>query len=191
MSKIKAPKEKANLRNEKKTIDSFTGEVEQPAEDAYKVDELIPVDSGEREGEDFLLEEETPLDKIASDAEVDAINERINRYTDDETIEDIFKERQKLASGGRQKLEEKLDEHNAQNPKLTADDLDAAWEDSNLSGDESVGGMAPTPGQDEVDNIGAALGITYEDDEPLGGEEKLRERDHKRLEPNGKNMETD
>lgn len=43
--------------------------------------------------------------------------------------------------------------------------------------------MAPTPGQDAVDNIGSALGITYDDDEPLGGEEKLRERDRKRLEP--------
>ena len=183
MSKPKALKEKRQLGTDKNPIDLYTGEVEQFAEDAYKVDELVPIDSGDREGEDFLLEEETPLDKIAGDAEADAINERTNRYTDDENIEAVFEERQKLASGGRQKLEEKLDEHNAQNPKLTADDLDAAWENSIVSGDESVGGMAPTPGQNEVDNIGDALGITYDDDEPLGGEEKLREHDRKRLEP--------
>jgi hypothetical protein len=154
--------------NNRKPVDPYTGEVETPAEDAYNVDELVPVDSREREGEDFLLEEETPLDKVIEDAEADTVTERTNRYTDDENIEDVFEERQKLASGGRQKLEEKLDKHNAQDPKLTANDLDATWEDSIVSGDESVGGMVPTPGQDEVDNIGDALSITYDDDEPLG-----------------------
>ena len=184
MSKNQNKRKQTRSENKKAPLDPYTGEVEVPAEDAYKVDELIPVDSGDREGEDFLLEEETPLDKIAGDAEADAINERTNRYTDDENIEEVFTERQKLGSGGRQKLEEKLDEHTAQNPKLTADDLDAAWEGSIVSGDESVGEMAPTPGQDVVDNIGDALGITYDDDEPLSGEEKLRERDRNRLEPN-------
>jgi len=184
LNKPKTLKKEAKFRKDKNLIDPYTGEVEDPAEDAYKVDELVPVDSGEREWENFLLEEETPLDKIAGDAEADAINERTNRYTDDENIEEVFTERQKLGSGGRQKLEEKLDEHTAQNPKLTADDLDAAWEGSIVSGDESVGEMAPTPGQDVVDNIGDALGITYDDDEPLSGEEKLRERDRNRLEPN-------
>lgn len=148
MNKKQNKQKQTRLENEKTPLDSYTGEVEEPAEDAYKVDELVPVDSGEREGEDFLLEEETPLDKVAGDAEADAVIERTNRYTDDENIEEVIAKRQKLASGGRQKLEEKLEEHTAQNPDLTADDLDAAWEDSIVSGDESVGGMAPTPGQD-------------------------------------------
>jgi len=183
MSKNQNKHKRTHRENKKVPIDKYTGEIEEPAEDAYKVDEIIPVDPGDRDGEDFLLEEETPLDKIAGDAEADAINERTNRYTDNENIEKIFEERQKLASGGRLKLEQKLDEYNAQNPMLTANDLDAAWEGSIASGDESVGGTAPTPGQDEVDNIGAALGITYDDDEPLDGEEKLLERDLDRLEP--------
>jgi hypothetical protein len=33
-----------------------------------------------------------------------------------------------------------------------------------------------------VDELGQALGITYEDDEPLQTEEKLRERDRSRWE---------
>lgn len=147
MRKINERKGQAKPENNRKPVDAYTGEEETPAEDAYKVDELVPVDSGEREGEDFLLEEETPLDKIAGDAEAYAIKEHTSRYTDDENIEAVFEERQKLASGGRQKLEEKLDKHNAQNPKLTADDLDAAWEDSIVSGDESVVGWLLPPGR--------------------------------------------
>lgn len=164
-------------------LDPYTGEPEPLAEDANKVAEVIPVDTGDREGEDFLLEEETPLDKVASDAEADAIGEQMSHYTEDEDVEETFEKRQTLASGGRQQLEEKLEEYHAQNPDMTANDIDAAWEDSIVSGDESVGGMASTPGQDVVDEIGDALGITYEDDEPLDGEEKLRERDRHRLEP--------
>jgi hypothetical protein len=168
---------------EEETIDPYTGEETTPAEDAYRVSELVPYDSGEHQGEDFLLEEETPLDKVAADAEANATAQRMGCYTDDKEIEDVFEERQKLDSGGRQKLENKLDQYHAQSPELTADDVDAAWEDSIVSGDESVGGMAPTPDQDVVDEIGGALGLTYEDDEPLGGEEKILERDRHRLEP--------
>lgn len=171
---------------ERVPIDPYTGEPEPLAEDANKVTEVVPVDPGDRDGEDFLLEEETPLDKMAVDAEADAISEDMDHYTDDEEIKEVFEERQKLASGGREKLEEKLDEYHAQNPELSADDVDAAWEDSIGSGEESVGGMAPTPDQDEVDEIGGALGITYGDDEPLGGDDKLRERDRRRLEPDTK-----
>ena len=166
-------------------LDPYTGEAEPLAEDANKVTEVVPVDSGDREGEDFLLEEETPLDKVAVDAQADVIGEQMGHYTNDEEVEAVFEERQNFAPGGRWQLEEKLDEYHAQSPDVTADDIDAAWEDSIASGDESVGGMASTPRQDVVDEIGGALGITYEDDEPLGGEEKFQERDRHRLEPEG------
>lgn len=182
--KRKEQENKARESEAKQTpLDPYTGEPEPLAEDANQVTEVVPVDTGDREGEDFLLEEETPLDKVAVDAGADAIGEQMGHYTEDEDVEAVFEERQNFASGGRQQLEEKLDEYHAQDPNVTADDIDAAWEDSIVSGDESVGGMAPTPGQDVVDEIGDALGITYEDDEPLEGEEKLRERDRHRLEP--------
>ena len=49
-------------------------------------------------------------------------------------------------------------------------------------GEETVGGSVPTPDQDIVDELGEAVGLTYEDDEPLHGEEKIRERDRNRWE---------
>jgi hypothetical protein len=51
-----------------------------------------------------------------------------------------------------------------------------------MAGEETVGGAAPTPDQDNVDEIGQALGITYADDEPLNSDEKLDKRDRDRWE---------
>jgi hypothetical protein len=163
-------------------IDEYTGEPKPLAEDANEVVEIMPHDRGERDGEDYLLEEETPLDKVALDENTDAISQRNARYTEDKDVEETFKERQKFALGGREELESKLDAYHAEDPALAAGDIDAAWEDSIVAGEESVGGSAPTPDQDVVDEIGEALGITYESDEPLAGAEKLEERDRERWE---------
>ena len=165
-------------------IDPYTGEVEPPAEGAYKVTEIMSHDPGNREGENYLLEEEDSLDKLALDADADAIRDSINTYTDDEDIKDDFEERQSLASGGRQKLQEKLNEHNSQDPSLSGGDIDAAWEDSVVAGEEAVGGSTPTPDQDNVDELGEAAGVTYQDDEPLDSDRKILERDRKRWELN-------
>jgi len=165
-------------------IDPYTGEVEPPAEGAYKVTEIDSSDPGNREGENYLLEEEDSLDKLALDADADAISDSINTYTDDPDIKDEFVERQGLAVGGRQKLEEKLNEHNSMDPSLSAGDVDAAWEDSIVAGEESVGGSAPTPDQDNVDELGEAAGITYQAEEPLNSDKKILERDRHRWELN-------
>ncbi len=141
-------------------------------------------DPGNRDGENYLLEEEDSLDKLALDANADAISDSIKTYTDDEDIKEDFEERQGLASGGRQKLQEKLNEHNSMDPSLSAGDVDAAWEDSVVAGEESVGGSAPTPDQDNVDEIGEAAGVTYQDDEPLNSDQKILERDRRRWELN-------
>ena len=165
-------------------IDPYTGEVEPPAEGAYKVIEISSRDPGNREGENYLLEEENLLDKLALDADAEAVSASINTYTDDEDIKEDFEERQGLASGGRQKLEEKLNEHNAQDPSLSGGDVDAAWEDSVAAGEESVGGSVLTPDQDNVDELGEGAGITYQDDEPLNSDKKILERDRHRWELN-------
>lgn len=163
-------------------IDEYTGEPKPLAEDADEVIEVVPYDRGEREGEDYLLEEEMPLDKVAVDENADAISQRSTRYTEDEDVEATFEDRQKLASSGREQMKAELDEYHAQDPDLSGGDIDAAWEDSIVAGEESVGGSAPTPDQDAVDEIGEALGITYESDEPLAGAEKMEERDRERWE---------
>jgi hypothetical protein len=78
---------------ERASLDPYTGEPEPLAGNAKKVTEVVPVDTGNREGEDFLLEEETPLDKVAADAESDAISEQMSRYTADEDVEETLKKK--------------------------------------------------------------------------------------------------
>ena len=165
-------------------IDPYTGEVEPPAEDAYKVTEVVPTDPDNREGENFLMDEEDSLDKYILDTETnaDAISEEIDHFTDNKDVQEDFAKRQGLANGGREKLEEKLNEHNSMDPTLSGGDVDAAWEDSVVAGEESVGGSAPTPDQDMVDEIGKAAGLTYRDDEPLDSDKKILDRDRHRWE---------
>ncbi len=163
-------------------VDPYTGEVEPPAPDAYKVTEIIPTDPDNRDGENFLMDEEDSLDKFILDANTDEVMEQINDHTEDEDILEDFAERQGLASGGRQKLEEKLNQYNGMDPTLSGGDVDAAWEDSNQTGEESVGGSVSTPDQDIVDELGEAAGLTYKDYEELDYDKKVLERDRDRWE---------
>ncbi len=78
---------------------------------------------------------------------------------------------------------DKLVENTNSSPMLSGGDVDAAWEESDV-GEESVGGGNPTPDQSVVEELGEAMGLTYEDNEPLGGEDKLEERDEDRWELN-------
>ena len=66
---------------------------------------------------------------------------------------------------------------------LTGGDIDAAWDQAAV-GDETVGGSSPTPDQDIVDEIGEALGVTYQEGEPLHTSEKIEQRDAERWELN-------
>ena len=169
-------------RKTPKEVDPYTGEKKPIAEDADNVEEVVPVDSGDRSGENYLLEEETSMDHVAADKNADAVAEQSAHYTEDKEIKTVFEERQQLATGGREELEEKLEEHHATSPELSGGDLDADWQDADVAGEETVGGATPTPDQDIVDELGKALGVTYEDDEPLQGDEKLNERDRNRWE---------
>jgi len=76
---------------------------------------------------------------------------------------------------------DKLVENTNSSPMLSGGDVDAAWEESDV-GEESVGGGNPTPDQSVVEELGEAMGLTYEDNEPLGGEDKLEKRDEDRWE---------
>ena len=104
---------------------------------------------------------------------------------DPETSE-VEKERDRndltVESGGKE-LVEKLREHTDTSPTLSGGDIDAAWEDADV-GEESVGGGNPTPDQDEVEEIGKAMGVTFEDNEPLDFTEKMEKRDRDRWELN-------
>lgn len=65
---------------------------------------------------------------------------------------------------------------------LTLGDVDADAENAYFSGDEAPGGDNPTPDQDIVDDIGRALGVSYQDSEELRGSDKVSDRDKHRWE---------
>jgi uncharacterized protein DUF6335 len=86
------------------------------------------------------------------------------------------------ARSGRADMAGKLREHTSTGPAMTGGDVDADWESAESVGDEAPGGDNPTPDQDVVDDIGKALGVTYDDDEELQGGDEIVERDKKRWE---------
>jgi hypothetical protein len=98
----------------------------------------------------------------------------------DAEVKEEFAEASRLASG-RQQMIDDLRSHHSKSPVLSGGDVDAAWDRAD-AGEETVGGTVPTPDQDIVEDLGRAVGITYEDDEPLHTTEKLEERDRHRWE---------
>jgi hypothetical protein len=86
------------------------------------------------------------------------------------------------ARTGRRQMSERLHQHNETSPALTGGDVDADWESAATVGDEAPGGDNPTPDQDIVEDIGKAVGVVYEDNEELKGEEKIVKRDKHRWE---------
>jgi len=86
------------------------------------------------------------------------------------------------ARTGRQELKERYDKHTETSPALTGGDVDADWESAYSTGDEAPGGDNPTPDQNNVDDIGLALGVEYDDNEELEGADKIEERDKHRWE---------
>ena len=85
-------------------------------------------------------------------------------------------------AAGSQQLADRLKNNQASAPTLSGGDVDARWEDAESGGDETVGGSTATPGQNVLDEIGAATGITYGDDEELQTGQKQERRDKNRWE---------
>lgn len=79
-------------------------------------------------------------------------------------------------------LTERLNENHAASPADSGGDIDADWEDVNSTGSESVFGHSPTPDQSDVEENAHAMGIDFQDNEPLDILEKLERRDRNRFE---------
>ncbi|MBW4464601.1 MAG: hypothetical protein KME07_04050 [Pegethrix bostrychoides GSE-TBD4-15B] len=77
---------------------------------------------------------------------------------------------------------DRMQETNSASPVLTGGDLDANWEQAEAVGDEAVGGTAPTPDMDVVDELGAAVGLEMDDQAFLRTSEILEQRDDHRWE---------
>lgn len=186
-------KNKAEDESIEKTIDPYTSELKPVPEDADQFIEVVPEETDDRRGSNYLLNEESSMDRYAAGADTDAVVAEIAHYTEDEDIEADFAARQNLAASGRDDLEEELDEHHSLSPTITAGDIDASWQTANVAGEETLGGSSPTPDQDIVDNLGAAAGLLYKDDEPLDYDQKVlaRDRDRWELNPASANDEED
>lgn len=184
MAKETEQKKQNDADEIEKTKDPYTGELKPVPEDADQFIEVVPEETDDRKGKNYLLNEETSMDTYAADADADAVAEQSAHYTEDEDIKADFEERQELAVGGRDELLEDLDEHHSLSPEISGGDLDASWQTANVAGEETVGGSAPTPDQDVVDELGAAAGLIYEEDEPLNSDAKILDRDRNRWELN-------
>lgn len=191
MAKERKRRKKDDADTIEKTVDPYTGEEEPVAEDADQFIEVVPEETDDRRGSNYLLNEESSMDSYAADANADAVAEQSAHYTEDEDVKADFAARQDLANGGRDELLEELNEHNSLSPEITGGDLDASWQTANAAGEETLGGSAPTPDQDIVDNLGAAAGLTYRDDEPLDYDGKVLNRDRDRWELNPASAQQD
>ncbi len=97
-------------------------------------------------------------------------------------VEDIFEEAQNL-DYGRADLERTMRIHTSARPELSGGDIDADWEQADAA-EEVVGGENPTPDESIVEEEGAGVGLTYQDDEPLDVEDKVAKRDREPWELN-------
>ena len=86
------------------------------------------------------------------------------------------------ARSGRAGMEHDQQNHHGMSSDITGGDVDVDVEDAYFTGDEAPGGDNPTPDQDIVEDIGKALGVTYDDAEELKGSDKVTERDKHRWE---------
>ena len=77
-----------------------------------------------------------------------------------------------------------LHEHHSSSPADSGGDIDADWADVNQTGSEAVFGHNPTPDQSDVEENAHAMGIDFQDNEPLDILEKIEKRDRDRFELN-------
>ena len=115
-----------------------------------------------------------PEDRKPDKKEIDA-NEVIRDYVEAGTEEDVNQTTMEWYEQASQ------DTAVPAEAVLAGGDIDAAW-DQAAAGEETVGGSSPTPDQDIVDEIGKAVGVDYEDSEPLHPADKLERRDEQRWE---------
>jgi len=88
-----------------------------------------------------------------------------------------------LAEIGRRLVEREFEKYYSVGPELTAGDVGARWQEAEDSGAETPGGHVATPDQDNVDEIGRAVGMEFQDNQELSApEEILSRRDRRRWE---------
>ena len=103
-------------------------------------------------------------------------------YVPDPEIEEFMELEISRAPKDPDVLAQRLRNNTAASPRDAGGDLDAAWEDVNDSGSETVAGDNPTPDQSLVEENASAMGVSYEDNEELEFIDKIEKRDRDRYE---------
>ena len=115
-------------------------------------------------------------------ADVNDIEIYENAEVPDQSIESERQAEIRSAPSDPAELLERLDANNASSPEDSGGDIDADWEEVNTSGSEAVIGHNPTPDQSDVERNAHAMGIDFQDNEPLDFTRKLEKRDEDRFE---------
>ena len=105
-----------------------------------------------------------------------------NEPVPDEDMQDFINEEIASAPSNPEELLDRVREHHSSSPADSGGDIDAEWEDVNDSGAETVFGHNPTPDQSDVEENAHAMGIDFQDNEPLDLLEKMEKRDRDRYE---------
>jgi len=105
-------------------------------------------------------------------------------YVPDPDIEEFMEQEISRAPKDPELLAHRLRNNTAASPRDAGGDLDAAWEDVNESGSETVAGDNPTPDQSMVEENANAVGVNFEDNEELDFLDKIERRDRDRYELN-------
>jgi hypothetical protein len=103
-------------------------------------------------------------------------------YVPDPEIEEFMEFEIAHAAKDPELLAHRLRNNTAASPRDAGGDLDAAWEEVNESGSETVAGDNPTPDQSLVEENASAIGVSYEDNEELEFIDKIEKRDRDRYE---------
>lgn len=103
-------------------------------------------------------------------------------YVPDPEIEQFMEEEISRAPKDPDLLAHRLRNNTSASPRDAGGDLDAAWEDVNDSGSETIAGDNPTPDQSIVEENARAIGVSYEDNEELEFIDKIEKRDRERFE---------
>jgi hypothetical protein len=115
--------------------------------------------------------------------QLEEFDERENKDRNHNGIDDAIEPPPVDIAAGSRLMHDKLENTaSEEGMKITAGDVDANFTQAEFSGDESAVSSMSTPGQSVVDEIGAAMGVTYQDDEELRVGDKERDRDRKRWE---------
>jgi hypothetical protein len=103
-------------------------------------------------------------------------------FVPDPEIEEFMEEEIARAPKDPELLAHRLRNNTSSSPRDAGGDIDAAWEEVNDSGSETVGGDNPTPDQSLVEENAHAVGVNFEDNEELEFIEKIEKRDRNRFE---------